>query len=122
MLKWILIVAAWIGVCLIMCRILGMNSEQERRLERKIKKMSLNSSKILYAFLALVIGLTVGVVVAVIVGVVVTLQCFVRFPLQLYAICVDNEKTRRLTGAFGTQSKKDLRRQEERTALNWRFQ
>jgi hypothetical protein len=78
--------------------------------------MSLNSSKILYAFLALVIGLTVGVVVAVIVGVVVTLQCFVRFPLQLYAICVDNEKTRRLTGAFGTQSKKDLRRQEERTA------
>ena len=37
-LKWILILAAWIIVCLVICRILGTNSEQERHLKKMNKK------------------------------------------------------------------------------------
>ena len=78
--------------------------------------MSLNSSKVLYAFLALIAGLTVGVVLAVVVALITAAQCFVRFPLQLYVICMNNEKARRLTDAFGVQNMKELQRQEEMTS------
>ena len=78
--------------------------------------MTLNSSKVLYAFLALIAALTVGVVLAVVVGVITSLRCLVEFPLTVYGACVNNEKTRRLTEAFGVQSIKELERQQEMTA------